>query len=395
MVLLIGASSCTLDEPDEESLPPMDIVESANLPVPVDETSEPTDALMTYQWVSQMQLPNGLLESASDTDFVSLYDNALAALVYIGHGDFTSAERIFDYFESHIEDELQQETGGFFQFRNTEGLAGERRWLGDNAWLLIALNNYHNTTGTERYQKLSTALERWIRSLQDVDGGLMGGTEANGNEIHKVTEGIITAFNAVPGYDNFHKGILLFLEENRWDNVSRTLTAWPENPAYLHALDLHPLGQGIFEEFPKSQLYLADDWYLTTKTNTTNGEPITGYCFDVDKDVVWLEGTAQMAMAFDRIGDMGKASELLSSLERTFIQATAMQDAQGIPYATNLGSTYGSEMLWDHADFTPALSSTAWYLLAKKGFDPLAVGKQKNIPETDRFWIQNETAKLP
>ena len=71
--------------------------------------------------------------------------------------------------------------------------------MGDNAWLLIALNNYYSWIDTDRYDALKNELESWIRSLQDVDGGLIGGFNADGTEIGKITEGNIDAFNAVDG----------------------------------------------------------------------------------------------------------------------------------------------------------------------------------------------------
>ena len=47
-------------------------------------------------------------------------------------GEMQSAERIFDYFESIRETELESGPGGFYQFTF---LGGPRCWMGDNAWL--------------------------------------------------------------------------------------------------------------------------------------------------------------------------------------------------------------------------------------------------------------------
>ena len=231
-------------------------------------------------------------------------------------------------------------------------------------------------------------MEAWIRSLQDTDGGLWGGQQADGRRIHKVTEGIITAFNAVPGYDAFHKNILSYLKQNRWNKGDHLLVSWPTNKAYYYAMDLHSLGYGIFENFPKQALKDADR-YVTTQANTVTGEHLTGYGFDEDKDVIWFEGTAQMALAYQSAGLYTESDAILKNLDKAVIQSATDTQASGIPYASNLGSSYGKGSLWEHADTTPAISSTAWYLFAKMQFNPLAMGKAKNIPLADQFWAKS------
>lgn len=341
----------------------------------------------TSNWLEKMQLSNGLLESTENGDFVSLYDNALAALAFTELKKYEKAEAIFDYFDGQMENELLKGNGGFYATRNKQGDRGERIWMGDNAWLLIALNNYHEATGTKKYSRMSKGLEEWIRSLQDEDGGLFGGQNEDGTTIHKVTEGIITAFNAVSGYDDFHRNILLYLKNERWDTNEHLLVAWPENPAYKYALDLHTLGFNIFENFPTAVLYQADR-YKNTQTSTLTGEDIVGYCFDEDQDVIWLEGTAQMAVAFQNAGLETEAEMLIEQLEKTFIKSTTLVNSKGIPYTSNFGTTYGSAELWDHTDITSALSSSVWYLFAKLDFNPLTLGKTKDIPSQDQFWNQ-------
>lgn len=350
------------------------------------ENASPMMADESYHWLVKMQLPNGLLESTEHSDFVSLYDNALTALLFIESGETEKAEYIFDFFQDKMDSELHNGTTGFYQFRDKNGKNGSRIWMGDNAWLLIALNNYHQATGNHKYQVLAKNLEDWIRTLQDDDGGLWGGQNEDGTPIPKVTEGIITAFSAVKGYDDFHKNILSYLFKNRWHETNSIFTAWPENPDYLHALDLHALSQLIFEDFPKINLERTETLYFTTQWSTLTGQAVSGYCFDEDKDVVWLEGTGQMAAAYNEIGNHDKANILMAELEKTFINSSMTEDAKGLPYTTNYGSTYGANLLWDHADTAPAVSSTIWYLFAKMGFNPLKLGKQKNIPENDKFW---------
>jgi len=283
-------------------------------------------------------------------------------------------------------------TGGFYQYRNAIGENGSRTWMGDNAWLLIAINHYHEVTGNGKYETMATELELWLRSLQNIDGSLSGGYNEDGTEIPKVTEGMITAFNAVPGYDDFHKGILSFVKTERWSVEDEILIAWPENLEYQNALDLHSLGFMIFEDFPEAAL-TKSEIFLNTQELTLSGVEITGYCFDEDRDVIWLEGTAQMAVAFSDNGNQAQTQNLLTNIEKAFITSSTISESKGLPYASNYGTTYGADQLWDHADITPAISSTVWYLFAKANFNPLKLGREKNIPNEDKFWSPSRTSE--
>jgi hypothetical protein len=338
-----------------------------------------------FNWFENLQLANGLLESSENSNVVSLYDNALAALVFMTYDNFDRAERIFDFFDQRIDSELLIGNGGFSQFRDRTGIPGNHRWMGDNAWLLIALNNYESLTGTEKYARLADEIEAWLRSLQDSDGGLWGGYYSDDSQIHKITEGNIDAFNAIVGYDSFHINLLDFLENYRWDATEKLLVSWPGNEQYLFAMDLHPWGYCIFENFPESVLTKAER-YITTKTATVLGAPITGYCFDIDNDVVWLEGTGEMIVAFQQAGLIAEADLYIAELEKMIIESTLFSNSSGIPYTTNNGTHYGDSPLWDNVDTNIAISSSAWYLFSKRNFNPFDIGKVKNIPNTDKFW---------
>lgn len=377
--------SCSLDT--EEVYEDLIYIENdlSDLPQNNLEDNFENQSLQISQWIDNMQLANGLLTSSEKTDYVSLYDNALAALAFMAEGEIEKAERVFDYFNERIDSEFVSNNGGFYQLRNSDGSNGRRTWLGDNAWLLIALNNYRQITGNTKYNELSVLLENWIRSLQDEDGGLWGGINEDGTQIHKVTEGLLMAFNAVEGYDDFHKGILNYLKQERWNLTEKLLVAWPENETHYYAMDLHSLGYLIFEEFPEDVLSKAER-YKNTQVASFNGEVISGYCFDEDKDVIWLEGTAQMALAFKEANMANEANEFLSQLQKAQMNNSIHENSLGIPYVTNAGTSYGSSLLWEDAPTTPAISSSIWYLFNILSFNPLDLGRQKSIPAEDMFW---------
>ncbi len=335
-------------------------------------------------WMNTMMIQStGLVKSTTNSSSVSLYDNALAAFVFIETGTLSKAERIFDFFDSRIESELKAGPGGFSQFRSLGGTPYNHRWMGDNAWLLMALDHYRKETGNTKYDLLREELDSWLRSLQDEDGGLFAGY-ADDNTLlnYKVTEGMIDAFCAVAGYDDFHRGLLKYLKNERWDSSIQSLMAWPENPPYRYALDNFSWAYAAFEDYPEYSLYQADR-FLTTQTATLNGVSITGYDIDEDKDALFMEGCGQMALAFKLAKDESAAEEVLKEIDKLLIEAPA---GLGIPYSSNRGTGYGSDPLWQGADTDLALSPAAWYYFAKMGFNPFNASKRKRIPAEDKFW---------
>ncbi|MCK5441935.1 MAG: hypothetical protein KAJ23_08600, partial [Maribacter sp.] len=85
-------------------------------------------------------------------------------------------------------------------------------------------------------------------------------------------------------------------------------------------LDLHSLRSLVFENYTTQNLLQATRFY-TTQVSTVNGTEISGYCFDEDKDMVWLEGTAQMALAYKMASDEHNADAIISELEKSFVNA--------------------------------------------------------------------------
>lgn len=341
--------------------------------------------IQIFNWFLNQQLPNGLVGSVENGNTISLYDNALASMVFMLRGDFPRAKRIFDFFNARIDSELANGVGGFAQFRDINGIPSNHRWMGDNAWLLIALNNYKHLTGLNTYDALSTKISQWLIGLQDTDGGLFAGYGADNQLLnYKVTEGNIDAFNAVVGFNDFHSKVLNYLKINRWNAPTKSLVSWPENPPYLFALDLHPWSYCIFENFPMATLNAADR-FLTTQT-AVNAQQVTGYCFDEDKDTVWIEGTGQMALAWGLAGLQSEKEFYLTEMEKVLIQSNNFLSAKGFPYATNPGTAYGADPLWSSAPTAISVSGGAWYLFAQYNFNPFGIQRIKNIPLNEQFW---------
>jgi hypothetical protein len=347
---------------------------------------ETPNATAVYQWFSQMQLANGLLESSENSNSVSLYDNALAALVFTAKGDRLKAEKIFNFFSNKMASELDAGTGGFAQFRTAAGVPFGPRWMGDNCWLLIALNTYATTFNSTTYSTLQSHLASWIRSLQNPNGSLNAGYDANGLLNFQVTEGMIDAYNAVLGYDSFHSNLVAYLKQNRWSVSQKYMISYPNN-YYQYALDNFSWAYSAFEDFPVPTLQSSVSLFGTTKTATATAISVTGFCFDIDKDTVWYEGTGQMVVAYQKAGLTTQVNYYLGEMEKGIVSSTLYPNAKGLPYASTMGTGYTDGLLWGGADTKPVVSSSAWYLFAQWHVDPMAVGYPKNAPQADKFWM--------
>lgn len=344
-------------------------------------------AAQVSAWLAQNQRGNGLVTSTGST-FVSLYDQGLAALAFMAVGDNVRAERIFDYFNGRMLSEFQVTQGGFYQFRDAvSGVPTGNRWLGDNAWLLIALNHYAARVNATRYSTMQTALTGWIRRLQNADGGLSGGYQPNGGTIITGTEGLLDAYFAVPGYDVFHSRLLGYFRNYRWSRTERVLYNEPLNSGspYRYAMDCFSWAYCMIDDFPASVLTSANR-FVNAQRATRNGASVLGYAPDPDKDVVWLEGTGQMVVAFQLAGDSASANLYLQEMRKMLFQDAAGANTRTMPYATNRGTGYGADLFWQGVDTNGAISSCTWYLYAVLRFDPFAVGRGKNVPVGDRFW---------
>jgi hypothetical protein len=91
-----------------------------------------------------------------------------------------------------------------------------------------------------------------------------------------------------------------------------------------------------------------------------------GFDFNDDRDGVWLEGTAQMALAYSAARQPGRSLELRGELERA--QTTApWGDGQGLAAACHDGLSTGFGFSFFRRLH---LAATAWHLFAQQRFNP-------------------------
>ena len=95
-----------------------------------------------------------------------------------------------------------------------------------------------------------------------------------------------------------------------------------------------------------------------------------GFDFNDDRDGVWLEGTAQAALTFQRAGQKGKADRLLETIKANISPSGLVYATQDRELTTGLKIGPGS----NSADFKyfrlPHIGATAWAILAAKDWNP-------------------------
>jgi hypothetical protein len=365
---------------------------TATAQVVVSPAVNPNIALV-YNWFKSVQLANGLVPSCEcgDSNYaISLYDQALSSMAFLAMGDTARAQKVLDVFNGRVDSELKAGKGGFWQFRPRSGVPAKigSRWLGDNAFLLAAIYSFQAQTGDNlRYAAMRDALQAWIVSLQDTDGGLFSGYRADDTlNTLKVTEGNIDAFGAIPGYTAFHAKVLAFFKSQRWDTTDRMLISWVGSPNWKYATDNVSWAYCAIDTFPTSTFLYAEAHFATTKTATQNGATLTGFGFDADKDTINPEASMGMAVAYRLAGNESKAGYYLAEAEKELLPGTLDPSARGLPYGTNPGTAYADDVLAPNMIDRPWVSGSAWYLFAQKGYNPFAYARARGIPAADQFW---------
>jgi hypothetical protein len=102
-----------------------------------------------------------------------------------------------------------------------------------------------------------------------------------------------------------------------------------------------------------------------------------GFDFNGDRDGVWVEGTAQAAMAYKLVGDHAAADRLLGSLAADRTPSGLLNATRGPRLTTGLsidptGSTTTPDFFYYRR---PHLGATAWAAIAEMGWNPFTGAK--------------------
>ena len=324
-----------------------------------------TDPQDIYDWLLAKQGPHGILGNQENEDFSGVYTNALASICYIHEGDIARAQSVFSFFQSRL-DVAVDPPGGFCQF--WDAATGEPdldsdRWIGDNAWLLIALNHYLYATRDHTFDDTRTVIAEWLISLQDADGGILAGYNTPGLMDWKSTEGNLDCYAALIDYPEERQRLRDFLTNEMWipaEGRFRMGSTVSES-----SLDSCSFGVGALGAEFAAALQYAETTMLRQKVCDATGALVTGFADFIGEDRIWLEGTGQMVVAYRVTQQDSTALAYLTELSKAVFSSTLFPGTKGLACHTN-------DPAWPTGSTIIFVPSQAWYLFGAWGFNPMA-----------------------
>ncbi|MGB5963731.1 MAG: hypothetical protein WBG73_24050 [Coleofasciculaceae cyanobacterium] len=352
----------------------------------------------------------------SDTDFDKImsnvaftYDNAVAALAFISMGDQQRAKLILDaiiYAQNH--DRSYQDNRIRNSYRSGELIAPNGQvqlpgwydnkanlWIEDEfqisthtgniAWAMLALLGYYETYGGEPYLTAALKMGEWVQICRDSRGagGYMGGFSGWEPEpkllAYKSTEhniDLYAAFLRLYAITNNIKWqerakIAQKFVQTMWDDVEGKFWTGTKLDGVSINQDTIPLDVQAW-----ATLVLREDgkkFWRSLDYSEQKHRVGAGFDFNQDRDRIWYEGTAHMAVAYYQTGQTDKAKTLISTL-------LSAQDASGgIPAVNEDKLTTGFSLPTGEPWFyfkRLHIGATAWMVFAEKKVNPFWIGSK-------------------
>ena len=338
------------------------------------------------------------------------FNNAVTAMAFILTNEKERAERILDFYANRTDTANQNlnyqnffyngEARGFFQnidLNNSYTPFISDRWMGDNAWLLLAYKYYEQEYGfisKPLYNSITVYLKNLLLDFYIDDPSGHGGfvqhgwrwgprnssNPVNDYRLHEYDsignpigheEGNIDAYAAFKLCGEFEKAEKI----KEWlDYRMNELAGLPGLPLDLFSWrSLAFCHEGLYY---KLLVNVPENDPGFKKQVTFLGREATGFFSFDDAAVqnVWLDGTGHMVCAFYSSGYSDKGNFYSSQLDSFLINRSfGISNSLAIPYTANQTGGYS----W--VDITKGFSSScAWYIFAKYGFNPFTF--EKNLP---------------
>lgn len=247
--------------------------------------------------------------------------------------------------------------------------------VGNNAWAMLALEALYKQTGDTKYRDAACKVGNYIRSFridagtyQGFTGGIDDPDGAATRRPWASTEHNLDVYAAFGNFfQNSEAAHAHAFVDSMWSATRGcyfTGTGDPnirnETPGQL-PLDAQAWSvlAGVNAARTASVIQCAE----TNHLNTHDG--LTGFDFNEDKDGVWLEGTAQMVVAYLVAGRPEAAEVYRAQLQHA--QQTFDPNGEGLVAASHDGLTTGFGFKYFRRLHVGA---TAWNVFAQLGFDP-------------------------
>ena len=358
-----------------------------------------------YSWIKNRQdLMRGLVLSYEGDESLErvcfTYDQALATIVFLISNDYKRAEKILDFYLGRIKKEKNIynayfTTGNVFEYTTHSG---------PNAWIGIAALCYTKHTNDKKYLPIAYEVADFLISMMDEEGGIIGGpniswysTEHNLDafsffnllyEVTKKKKHLDTANkikNWISRYSYTQKGYPV--KRGKGDSTIATDTyAWSITafgPDILYSLGMDP--EAILE-------FAVKNCEVKVALDRPEGcAQLNGFDFARVKNsarggVVSAEWSSQMILAFEVMADYFKDKDSNKSkkyLEKGLFYFNELQkmlmtspsrvgrEDPCLPYASVPSVDTGHGWRTPKGSRTGSLASTAYFLLAYHGYNPL------------------------
>ena len=364
---------------------------------------------------SQLRLPSSYHKGEKESWNPSvIYDDALTIIAYANRSDSPeSLERAKNMGNTILELQAKDPAGDgrirnaympdqLFLPNGRPNITSSGPAAGNMAWAGMALAHLAKATGDAKYQQGAAKIGEWLlRETSDSRGagGFTGGYKIDGTKATwKSTEhnidmiglfGMLHELSGDAKWEQARSSAEKFVR-SMWNNQEGRFSTGTQDdgvtsndseyiPEDIHSWAVLALGD--------QSLNRGLDWAvknLETTDKSTPNYPFTGtrYALQIVKDrldrndnVVWLEGTAHMALALKcsaQGANAAKSKEYLKTVETAQVHGPNA-DGKGIQADTSVGYSGGSggdEM----AHTSLHIGATSWYIMAAQGINPLRLG---------------------
>ena len=333
-----------------------------------------------------------------------LYDNALATLALIGCGERERAERIGRaILWAQANDRFWKD--GRLRNAYAAGAASatpvklsgwwdkqQNRWLedryqvgsdvGNQAWAMLALLALDRPGAETPFRIGAVRIAEWIVQWRDMRGagGFTGG--AIGHEPSPEPRG----WKSTEHNTDLAAAFALLGErtgETKWRDLAGKAQHFVEA---MWKADCACFAAGTGDDGVTTNPTLSLDaqiWPLTALPDAARfGAALAtadkrlsaqgGYAYGEDRDGIWTEGTAQVALFQEKLGNKDKSRALIAVIEsqRSPEGGYFATSAQALPTGYGLESDPSKPRLYFRL---PHLGAAAWAALAERGFDPFSL----------------------
>ena len=285
------------------------------------------------------------------------YDNAVGAIALLLQGQAAAARTVLAALQG-----LMAPDGSLgFSYQVDSSFVDGRIRTGTLAWVGYAMALYQRQSGDASFQASAELIGAYLKNLQTASGSIKGGpdvswisTEHNIDayffyrELYRVT-GDASHLTTATQIKNS-------LLTNHWTGSVSSGHFLQGIGDPTPALDANSWGALFLTAIgrnaqAKQALKYVESTFKNTKKIPGTSTNLTGYSPDSAKKTVWLEGTAGVAAAYQRVGQTQKAGSILGEFSAW---------SGGIPYSmpryTNSDGDTFSDLL--------SVPSTAWYQVA-------------------------------